>query len=144
MAQFSRSVLNNLTYKIIAAAIEVHRHLGPGLLESVYQRCMERELAGRPLAFKAQQPLRVDYKGLRIDCGFRIDLCIEDLVIAELKSVQELCPVHGAQLLTYLELTGVPVGLLINFNVPVLRDGVCRMLNKEHELVDHFDPTSRR
>ena len=78
--------LNNLTYKIIAAAIEVHRYLGPGLLESVYQRCMERELEGHPLGFKAQQPLKVDYKGMNIDCGFRIDLYIEDLVIAELKS----------------------------------------------------------
>ena len=144
MATFSRSTLNNLTYKVIAAAIEVHRYLGPGLLESVYQRCMERELEGHPLGFKAQQPLKVDYKGMNIDCGFRIDLYIEDLVIAELKSVQELCPVHEAQLLTYLKLTGAPVGLLINFNVPVLRDGVRRMLNKEHVLVDHFDPTSKR
>ena len=73
LAQFSRSTLNNLNYKVIGAAIEVHRHLGPGLLESVYQRCMERELAGRSLAFKSQQPLKVDYKDLRIDCGFRID-----------------------------------------------------------------------
>ena len=140
MAKFSRSALNNLTYKIIAGAIEVHRHLGPGLLETVYQRCMERELAARPLSFKAGHSLNVTYKELKINCGFRIDLWVEDLVVVEMKSVAELAPVHEAQLLTYLKLTGAPVGLLINFNVPVLRSGIKRMLNKDHQLVDPFSP----
>lgn len=138
MAKFSRSSINNLTYKIIAAAIEVHRQMGPGLLESVYQRCMERELADRRLSFDAGRPLGVAYKGVKIGSGFRIDLWVQRLVIVELKSVQELSPIYEAQLLTYLKLTDAPIGLLINFNVTTLRKGVRRMLNKEHELVDHF------
>ncbi len=140
VAQFSRSSINNLTYKIIAAAIEVHRQLGPGLLESVYQCCMERELAARSLSFDAGHAIGLVYKGMSIDCGFRIDLWVERLVIVELKSVQELSPIHEAQLLTYLKLTGAPIGLLINFNVTSLRKGVRKMLNKEHELVDYFSP----
>lgn len=101
---------------------------------------MERELADRRLLFVGGQPLGVAYKGMKIDCGFRIDLWVERLVIVELKSVQELAPIHEAQLLTYLKLTGAPIGLLINFNVTILRKGVRRMLNKEHELVDRFSP----
>ena len=140
VAVYQRSRINNLTYKVIAAAIEVHRRLGPGLLESVYQRCMERELEARDLAFKAGEAVDVIYKGEKVGCGFRIDLWIEDLVIVELKTVQEIAPIHEAQLLTYLKLTGAPIGLLINFNVTVLRSGVRRVLNRDHQLVDHFRP----
>ena len=143
MAQFSRSSTNNITYKIIAAAIDVHRHLGPGLLESIYQCCMEQELAQRPLSFHARRHLPVVYKGSKVGHGFEVDLWVEELVLVELKSVQELAPVHEAQLLTYLKLTGAPIGLLINFNVATLRNGVRRMLNKDHELIDRFRLSSR-
>ena len=140
MTQFSRAKINSLTYKIISAAIEVHRHLGPGLLESVPQRCLRQELTALGLSFVASQPIDVVYKGTHIDNGFRADLVVEDLVIVEIKCVRELLPVHDAQLLTYLKLTGAPVGLLINFNVTVLRQGIRRFLNKDHELVDRFSP----
>lgn len=138
VTQFSRSTINNLTYKIISAAIDVHRQLGPGLLESACQACMEFELAERRLSFEAEKSLPLVYKGLHLDCGYRIDLFVEGLVVVELKCVRELSPIDEAQLLTYLRLTGLPIGLLINFNVTTLRKGVRRRLNKEHELVERF------
>ena len=118
--------INELTEAIIAAAIEVHRHLGPGLLESAYQRCLRRELELRHIAFAAEVPLPVNYKGVGLDCGYRVDFLVMGLVVVEVKSVSGLDPIHEAQLLTYLRLGGWKVGLLINFNVPVLKNGIKR------------------
>ena len=120
--------INYLTGEIIGAAIEVHKALGPGLLESAYEECLCREFGLRQLHFKRQQAILVEYKGVKLDCGYRIDFSIEDLVILELKSVDSLQPIHEAQLLTYLKLTGFKVGLLINFNVPVLKQGIRRLI----------------
>lgn len=120
--------VNQVTEAIIGAAIEVHRHLGPGLLESVYQACMAKEMELRSLVFEQEKPIPLNYKGLKIDNGYRIDFLVEHTVVAELKTVESLLPVHEAQLLTYLKLTGCKVGLLINFNVPVLKNGLKRMV----------------
>ena len=117
-----------LTSKIIAAAIEVHRALGPGLLESAYLACLVRELVLRGIPFAQEKPLPVEYKGVRLDCGYRLDLLVNGKVVVELKAVDALHPVHEAQLLTYLKLSGCRVGLLINFNVPVLKEGIKRMV----------------
>ena len=123
------SPFDDLTRTILAAAIEVHRPLGPGLLESIYMQCFEFELASRNLRFVVQKPIRIIYKGNALDACYRIDLIVEDLVVVDVKSVAALTPVHKAQVLTYLHLTGCPVGLLINFNVPRLMDGVKRLIN---------------
>ena len=116
----------DLTEEIIGAAVAIHRELGPGLLESAYHACMCRELSLREIPFRSQVELPVHYKGLLLDCGYRIDLVIRDRVIVELKSVERFCSVHEAQLLTYLRLSKLRVGLLINFNVPVLHRGIVR------------------
>jgi GxxExxY protein len=116
----------DLTREIIGAAIEVHRELGPGLLESVYEACLCHELALRGLSLERQVSLPVQYKGVRLDCGYRIDLVVEGTVVVELKSVDVVHPIEEAQLLTYLRLSGKRVGLLINFNVAALKDGVVR------------------
>ena len=118
-----------LTAEIIGAAIEVHRELGPGLLESSYEMCLARELELRGISFEFQKPLPLKYKGIKLDCGYRLDLLIAGAVIVEVKSVTDLAPIHEAQLLTYLKLTGVKVGLLINFNVIVLKDGLKRLVH---------------
>jgi GxxExxY protein len=115
-----------LTREVIAAAMEVHRALGPGLLESAYHSCLCRELQLRNLNFVQQIDLPLSYKGVKLDCGYRIDLIVSDRIIVELKSVQEVLPVHEAQLLTYMRLTAKGVGLLINFNVAVLKKGIKR------------------
>ena len=115
-----------LTETIIGAAIEVHRALGPGLLESAYAQCLCHELSLRGLQFRREVDLPLEYKGLKLDCGYRIDLIVEETVLLELKSTKEVTPVHEAQLLTYLKLSGFKVGLLLNFNVAVLRDGITR------------------
>ena len=115
-----------LTEKIIGAAIEVHRALGPGLLESIYQACLAREFTLRGIKFVEQKPLPVEYKGLRLESSYRLDFLIEDKVVVELKAVDSIHAVHDAQLLTYLKLTGCKVGLLINFNVAVLKNGIVR------------------
>jgi GxxExxY protein len=120
--------INDLTGQIIGAAIEVHKALGPGLLESVYEECLSHELGLRRIRYERQYPIPVKYKGVQLDCGYRIDLLVENLVILELKSLDSLEPVHEAQILTYLKLTGRKIGLLINFNVPVLRDGIKRLI----------------
>ena len=125
-ARSVRLVEAELTGKIIGAAMDVHRELGPGLLESAYQACLCRELSLTGIPCRAQVDLPVQYKGARVDCGYRIDLIVDDRVIVELKSVEHVLPVHEAQLLTYLRLSGIRVGLLINFNVPVLRRGIVR------------------
>jgi GxxExxY protein len=123
----SRLLCEELTEKIIGAAIEVHRALGPGLLESAYEECLCHEFNLRELAFKRQVPLPVEYKGVKLDCGYRVDILVQDEVILELKCVEHLLPVHDAQLLTYLKLTRKRVGLIINFNVATLvRGGIVR------------------
>jgi GxxExxY protein len=116
----------DLTDKIIGAAIEVHRVLGPGLLESAYQVCMERESTLRSIPFERLVELPLIYKGVNLDAGYVIDLIYDNRVVVELKAVEKVIPVHEAQLLTYLRLTGIRVGLLINFNVPALKDGIYR------------------
>jgi GxxExxY protein len=110
-----------LTGQILGAAIEVHKQLGPGLLESTYQACLCHELELRGISFECQKPLPLEYKGIRLECGYRIDLLVAGSVIVEIKSVEGLAPIHEAQLLTYLKLTGIKVGFLINFNVVVLK-----------------------
>lgn len=119
--------INELSGEIIGAAIEVHRALGPGLLESVYEECLCRELDIRNIHYIRQLPLPVDYKGVKLDCGYRLDLLVEDQILVELKAVDQLQPIHDAQVLTYLRLGGWKLGLLINFNVPVLKRGVRRL-----------------
>jgi len=116
----------DLTEKVIGAAIEVHRALGPGLLESAYQLCLAQESKLRNIPFEEQLGLKLNYKGIELDGGYRIDFVFDKRVVVELKAVEQVLPVHEAQLLTYLKLTGIRVGLLINFNTPVLRDGIYR------------------
>jgi GxxExxY protein len=118
-----------ITEKIIGAAIEVHRHLGPGLLESVYEAALAYELTQAGLAVERQKPVSVAYKGLRFDEGYRIDLLVGNAVVVELKCVDSVLPIHEAQLLSYLKLTGLKIGLLINFKVPVLKQGIKRISN---------------
>ena len=120
---------NQLTNEIIGSAIEVHRNLGPGLLESTYEECMAYELQERQLAIKRQIEIPVLYKGTQLEQNYRIDLLVNNQVIIELKSVNKLEPVHDAQLLTYLKLANKRYGLLLNFNVPVMKQGIRRLLN---------------
>ncbi len=120
---------NEISGKIIGAAIEVHKHLGPGLLESAYEECLCRELDLRGIDFKRQVPLPLKYKGLKLDCGYRLDLLVEDKVIVELKTVEAIAPIHEAQILTYLKLRDIRLGLIINFNVPLLVKGIRRLVN---------------
>jgi GxxExxY protein len=117
---------NSLTQAIIGAAIEVHRSLGPGLLESAYRECLTREFELRQIAFEKEKPLPLEYKGLKLEQGYRLDFLIANKVVVEVKAVEGLLPVHEAQLMTYLRLGGWQIGLLINFNVPVLKDGIRR------------------
>jgi len=121
--------LDAITRKIIGAAINVHRALGPGLLESTYETCLAFELQQLGMKIERQRPLPIRYRGITLDCGYRLDLVVEDCVIVELKATEGLLPVHQAQLLSYLRLTGLRVGLLITFNVPVLRRGLKRIVN---------------
>lgn len=118
--------VNDISEQIIGAAIAVHRALGPGLLESAYEACLEYELVNRGLKVERQKALPVQYHNVDLDCGYRLDLLVEDSVIVELKSVDRLEPIHDAQLLTYLKLGGWKLGLLINFNVPLLKHGIHR------------------
>jgi GxxExxY protein len=121
--------INELSSQVIGAAIEVHRHLGPGLLESTYEQCMCRELSLRGVPFECQLELPMRYKDVQLDCGYRIDIRVADALILEIKSVDELAPTHTAQLLTYLKLTGLHPGLLLNFNVRMMKDGIRRVVN---------------
>ena len=118
-----------LSHEIISAAIEVHRHLGPGLLESAYQKCLEHELFTKDIKFRAQVDLPIQYKGVFLNAAYKLDLFIEELVIVELKSVAKLEPIFEAQLLTCLRLTQKWLGLLINFNVPLLKDRIKRLVH---------------
>ena len=122
------SDINSLTGIVIGAAIEVHRLLGPGLLESTYEKCLCKELSIRKVGHQNQVELPVDYKGEQIDCGYRIDLIVERRLVVELKACQALQAIHEAQLLTYLRLSRIKHGLLINFNVPVLKEGIKRLV----------------
>jgi GxxExxY protein len=119
---------NEISHAIIGAAIEVHRLLGPGLLESACEECLSKELALRSLLFDRQIPIPVVYKDVKLECGYRIDLLVEGRVVVELKSIEGLAPIHEAVILTYLRLSGRRLGLLINFNVAVLRDGIRRFI----------------
>lgn len=120
----------DLTGRILGACIEVHRHCGPGLLESVYEECLAYELRVRGLRVQRQTPVTLEYKALRIDGAYRADLLVEEVVLLELKAVDALLPIHLAQLLSYLKLADVEVGLVVNFNTPYLRDGVRRLFKK--------------
>ena len=131
--------LNRLTQEIIGACIEVHRALGPGLLESMYEECLVHELGLRSLRAERQVPLPMFYKGHSLDAGYRLDLVVEGIVIVELKTVMRIEPVHLAQTMTYLRLSRLPAALLINFQVPLLRDGIRRFLNDGKRAVESND-----
>jgi GxxExxY protein len=121
--------INTLTEKIIECAIQVHKTLGPGLLESVYEECLCYELKQAGLKFERQKPLPVKYRDKLLECGYRLDIIVENQVILEIKAIEGILPIHHAQLLTYLKLSEIKAGLLINFCVPVLKDGIKRMVN---------------
>jgi GxxExxY protein len=121
-----RESVNKITEGVIGAAIAVHRALGPGLLESAYQECLCQELALRGIPFERQVPLPLEYKGVRCECGYRLDILVAGTVVVEVKAIEAIAPIHEAQLLTYLRLGGWSVGLLMNFNVVVLKDGIRR------------------
>ena len=118
-----------LSREIIAAAIEVHRELGPGLLESSYEECLCYELQRRGIVNDRQKSLPIYYKGMRLNCGYRLDVLVDNIVIVEIKAVESMLPIHTAQLLTYLKLSDLKLGLLINFNTPQLRQGIKRVVN---------------
>ena len=119
---------DDLSNKVIGCAIEVHRNLGPGLLESTYEQCLAREFSLADINFEIQKPIPVSYKGIQLDCGYRLDLFVENRLILEIKSVDKLWPIHEAQILTYMKLAKAPVGLLINFNVELLKEGIRRFV----------------
>jgi GxxExxY protein len=126
------AAFNEVTHNIIGAAIEVHRHLGPGLLESTYLPCLQFELSSRNIRFEMQRSVPIRYKQAKLEATYRIDLIVERQIVVELKSVDRLLSVHDAQLLTYLRLTNSPAGLLINFNVAKLTDGIKRLVNRHY------------
>jgi GxxExxY protein len=117
-------IFDSLSNKVIGCAIEVHRELGPGLLESTYEQCLAAELSRSQIPFQLQVELPVNYKGVQLDCGYRIDLLIDNQLIVELKSIEQLLKIHEAQILTYMRLAKVKIGLLMNFNVPILKKGI--------------------
>ena len=119
---------NELSHAIIGAAIEVHKELGPGLLESAYEECLAHEFLLRQIPYERQKPMPVVYKDVKLDCGYRLDFLVDSLVVVELKAIDALAPIHDAQVLTYLKLSGCKLGLLINFNVPVLKEGIKRLV----------------
>ena len=127
-AASSLARLNRLTGQVIGAAIEVHRHLGPGLLESAYETCLAYELEDRGLSYERQRALPLVYKEFRLDQGYRADLLVEQQVVVEVKAVERLAPVHEAQVLSYLKLSECKAGLLLNFNVKLLREGIRRFV----------------
>jgi GxxExxY protein len=129
MGRLDMEVLNNISGQIIKGAIEVHKQLGPGLLESTYEGCLIYELVDSGLSVQSQVPFPVKYKGKLIDIGYRVDLLVEGIVVVELKSVERLLPIHSAQILTYLKLSDLKVGLLINFNAQKIKDGIRRFIN---------------
>jgi GxxExxY protein len=120
--------INDLSSAIIGAAIEVHRALGPGLLESAYEQCLARELSLREIPFERQRPVPIYYKGTQLDCGYRLDFLVAGMIVVEVKATDALLPIHQAQLLSYLKLGGWKLGLLVNFHVPLLREGIKRVV----------------
>lgn len=120
--------INQTTEAVIGAAIEVHKHLGPGLLESAYEECLCHELSLRNIPFQKQVPLPVVYKGTKLDCGYRVDLLVKDEVVVELKAIESILPIHEAQALTYMRLGSWKVGLIINFNTPIVVKGIKRLV----------------
>ena len=142
---------DGLSREVISACIEVHRHLGPGLLESAYEQCLAHELVQRGFEVQKQLQLPLHYKGLALDCGYRVDLVVNIELLIEVKAVERLLPVHDAQLITYLKLMGLPLGLLVNFHVPALRHGLRRLINSSPKpsasprlCVNPSDPTQQR
>ena len=125
--------INELSSIIIGAAIEVHKALGPGLLESAYEECLSHEFSFRNFSFERQKSLPLIYKGKKLDGGYRLDLVVENAIILELKSCEKIEPIHKAQLLTYLKLSGLHLGLILNFNTTVMRDGIVRIVNELNE-----------
>ena len=125
--------INQLSSKIIGAAIEVHKALGPGLLESAYEKCLCHELKLRGLSFDNQKALPLVFKGEELDCGYRLDIVVDNAIILEVKSCEKIEPIHKAQLLTYLKLSDLNLGLLLNFNVPIMREGITRIVNNLEE-----------
>jgi GxxExxY protein len=119
---------DELSKRIIGCAIEVHRNLGPGLLESTYEQCLAHELKCAGIPFMLQHPLPVKYNGIKLDCGYRVDLFVNNKIIVELKSVDKVLPIHQAQLLTYMKLAGIKIGLLMNFNVRFMKNALKRMV----------------
>lgn len=128
MPEFTAGQLNDLSYRLRGLCMEVHRELGPGLLESAYEEALAYELTQAGIRFERQRETRLLYKGIKLDCGYRLDFIVEDQLILELKAVSEILPVHRAQVLTYLKLEHRSLGLLINFNTPVLKDGIYRIV----------------
>ncbi len=124
----SKYLFSDLTEQIIGFAIEIHKELGPGLLESAYQQCLAYELSKSGLSFSIEKELPVKYKQVHLDCGYRLDFLVEDKIIIELKSVEKILPIHHAQMLTYMKLANIKVGLLINFNVQILKSGIKRFI----------------
>lgn len=125
--------INELSSRIIGAAIEVHKALGPGLLESAYEECLCHELDIRGISFERQKPLPIIYKGIKLDCGYRLDVVVEEAIILELKACEKVEPIHKAQLLTYLKLCQLNLGLLLNFNTAAMKDGIVRIVNNLEE-----------
>jgi len=129
MKHFDHTDINQLTGEVINAAIEVHKTLGPGLLESIYEECLCHELGLRRIPYERQKELPIEYKGVKLNCIYRLDIIVDNQLLLEIKACEALLPIHEAQLLTYLKLTGLRLGLLINFNVPMLKDGIKRLAN---------------
>jgi GxxExxY protein len=129
IAEKTHMKVNEVSQAIIGAAIEVHRSLGPGLLESAYEECLAREFDLRQIPFQRQKMLPVEYKGVTLDCGYRLDFLVAEIVVVEVKAIDTLLPLHEAQMLTYLKLGGWKIGLLINFHVTLLKNGIRRLVN---------------
>jgi GxxExxY protein len=125
--------INDLTGEVIGAAIEVHKHLGPGLLESAYEECLCHELSLRKIAYERQKPLPINYKQIKLDFSYRLDVVVEEKIILELKSCEKMEDIYKAQLLTYLRLSGLKLGLILNFNVPIMKEGIVRVVNNLEE-----------
>lgn len=121
-------IFDELSKRVIGCALEVHKNLGPGLLEPTYEQCLAHELKCAGIPFMLQHPLPVNYNGIKLDCGYRVDLFVDNKIIVELKSVDKVLPIHQAQLLTYMKLAGVKIGLLMNFNVRFMREGIKRLV----------------
>ena len=124
----SIATINRISHEVIGAAIKVHRELGPGLLESAYRECLAREFTLRGVPFEREKPIRLEYKGIVLEAGYRLDFLVAECLVVELKAIEALAPVHDAQLIAYLRLGGWRLGLLINFNVPVLKNGIHRRI----------------